>query len=558
MYVVRLAPSGRKASVAQNGSNKASVAQNGKHRPALLLHLFTASALAVLLTACGPTQVTCAPSSCSGCCTPRGECLGPAKQSFESCGTGSPGLACHTCLPGQTCGSANRCVTALSDAGLIDDGGVPCGGLGEACCNGSSCEGAFSCFRGVCTTPTDAGAVCGRAGQPCCANSCFAGATCVGGTCVDSTPDAGVDAGLRLKPTGEACNVSTECLDGLCQVFGFPLGVCTRACTTSADCLAGSQCARNPSGNGPAKLCLVQCTSPGSSPGGCRSGYLCERNADTSGVPVCFPPCTSNTMCGVAPTCDSRGFCCGSVGAACCEGSSCAAGNACTQGYCAAAACGAVGQSCCPGSVCQGQAVCSGTACVACGGVGQACCANSVCSGSTVCASGSCQTCGGLGQPCCSDNSCTSGSCQGGTCQLHATGERCAVGTDCAGGLCIAQSGAVWPQGYCTQDCASASCATGSGCSQYVATARQLCLALCTWDGGAGGCRAGYVCDRGLLNASSTAESCISACTTAVDCGSGTGLRCEAGFCCGDRGFRCCAGNTCPVAGACQANGYCR
>ena len=503
----------------------------------------------LMLASCGmPSAVKCTTANCSGCCTEAGECLGTLKQSPQACG--GMGAVCRVCLPQQLC-LAGACIrnpdagVVIDDAGSpVDDAGQPqpdsgvsCGAQLQPCCGvAQSCFLTLTCQRGVCDLPmtVDAGA-CGALGQACCTNSmCTGTSVCSSGTCVAPTVDAGQDAGVVLKPTGAACALDRECIDGACLVLGFANGYCTKACTTSIDCVAGSQCGNNPSGVGPSKVCLKQCTMAGQSPGGCRTSYVCEANAGTSGVPVCFPGCTSSTMCGAAPTCDARGFCCGVPGFVCCENSTCQAGNTCTSGSCQAAA--------------------------ACGNAGQACCGTApACLGQTVCQSGTCTACGALNQACCASNVCSQGTCMSGTCQTTATqtgvGTACASFSTCAGGSCFTQSGTQYQGGYCSQECTSTACPGGSSCSPYLVSGGSYCLQNCTWDGGAGGCRANYVCDRYLLPAPPSpnpAPSCISACTTGTDCPL-TG-QCSNGFCCGKRYFRCC-GTTCST-GTCT-NGYC-
>lgn len=504
------------------------------------------------LASCGmPSPVKCTAANCSGCCTEAGECLGGMKQSPQACG--AMGGSCRVCLPQQLC-SAGACVRD-PDAGVVfDDGGmmtgmdagtdagVSCGARSEPCCApAQTCFLALSCQRGLCDVPmmTDAGP-CGAQGQQCCVNQqCTSGTSCNGTTCVatmpdaGSNPDAGVDAGVPQRATGEPCALDRDCLDGACLVLGFNGGYCTRACTTSVDCVPGSQCGVNPSGVGPTKICLRQCNTPGQPGGTCRATYVCEANAGTSGVPVCFPGCTSSTMCGVAPTCDSRGFCCGVPGFVCCEGSTCSSGNTCTSGTCrAAVACGNAGEACCT----------SGTACL----------------GQTVCQSGTCRACGTIGQPCCASNVCSSGTCTSGTCQATAAmggvGAPCSdFATHCTGDTCILALSAPWTAGYCSvANCTATSCPSGSSCSPYLGGPTAYCVKHCQWDGGQGDCRAGYVCDRNLIPNVSTAT-CIAACTPSTNCG--TNRTCSNGFCCGTPGFRCCGSGTCNV-GACS-NGYC-
>lgn len=506
----------------------------------------------LLAAACGTSApVKCTTANCSGCCSEAGECLGPTKQSPQSCGR--EGGACRVCLPQQLCASGG-CVTnpdasiPFEDAGAVEpevdagrpDAAVQCGTEGQPCCASQTCYAPLACQRGLCQTPgavTDAGA-CGRVGQQCCANqTCTeAGTSCNGTTCFALTPDGGVDAGPAQKALGEACSVDRDCRDGVCLVLGFTGGYCTKGCTAATDCNSGSQCAVNTSGSGPAKICFKQCPTGGQAPGGCRTGYVCEANAGTSGVPICYPGCQSAAACGLAPTCDTRGFCCGGNGFVCCEGTTCQSGNTCTNGTCR-------------------------TATVACGGAGQACCTSgTACTGQQRCVSNACTACGGLGQPCCEAGVCSAGECLSGTCQnrvVNGVGGACTDYVyDCGTGLdvCIQPSGTDWQGGYCSKECSSVSCPGGSSCSSIIAPGSKYCLQDCAWDGGAGGCRSGYVCDRFLIAGEPNKATCYPACTSDPGCNTG---RCENGFCCGDRGFRCCAGNTCPRGGACS-NGYCQ
>lgn len=476
------------------------------------------------LASCGmPSPVKCTAANCAGCCTETDECLGGPKQSRQACG--AMGSSCRVCLPQQLC-SAGACVrdpdagVIIDDAGSVTDdagvdSGVSCGARSQTCCGVSqTCFLTLSCRNGFCEIPPmpDAGA-CGQLGQACCANqTCNAsGTTCNGSMCVTMmTTDAGTDAGPPLKATGEACSLDRECLDGACLVLRFNGGYCTKGCATMVDCVAGSQCGVNPSGVGPPRVCLKQCGTPGQAPGSCRASYVCEANAGTSGVPVCFPGCTANTMCLVAPTCDSRGFCCGVAGAVCCEGTTCESGNTCMSGNCVA----------------------SGTG----GGGG----------GTPVGGGGGTQTGGGGGTP-------TGGGSGGGG--ARPVGEPCVNSfIDCAGGSCLTQQGTRWQGGYCTQaSCTATNCPSGSSCSPYLSST-AYCLKNCAWDGAAGGCRTGYVCDRYMIQGSDRAT-CVSACTANSECSTGT---CSNGFCCGRSFYRCCPGATpCQGGASCGANGYC-
>lgn len=512
---------------------------------------------AVLIWTCGPSgPPKCQPSNCSGCCGADGSCLGTTRQSPQACG--SSGSACKVCLPDQLC-SGGKCLhdpdagfgggdgggagggsgggATGGGAGGGSGGGTACGQQGQACCNGFQCTSPLLCQQATCHAPPPDAGPCGLVGQPCCNRAvCFNGALCgILGSCVDA-PDAGPADSGTLSPLGAPCNVSGTCADGLCQVAnGFSNGYCTKACATQGDCPAGSQCSSYPGRGTSPLLCLGDC-SPAGQVGTCRAGYVCERaNSSLSGVAVCVPACTPST-CGGA-TCDARGFCCGTAGRACCSpGSTCDATSACSGGYCAPTACGGASQPCCAGSTCNGPGLtCSGGSCVQCGQQSQPCCGGACASSSLVCSGGSCVACG-----------------TGGT--LCPTGEACTVPSQCAGSTCITPGATIWVGGYCTQDCDGGVCASGSACSPYLAPPRALCGRLCDWDGGAGGCRQNYICERNLLPNPSQGM-CYSACQSSADCGT---LSCQNGFCCGARGFRCCTGTPCPSGGTCGSLGYCQ
>ncbi|PZR04425.1 MAG: hypothetical protein DI536_34270 [Archangium gephyra] len=496
----------------------------------------------LLLAACGPMQpVQCTMANCSGCCSESGECLGAMAQSAVACGTS--GAECRSCLPGQLC-SSGRCVKDPDASVILDDGGMTavdagrpdsgtpsCGARGERCCTNNVCYFSLACDRGVCQTPTPDAGACGGAGELCCVNNtCTAAATaCVGGVCQSQAiPDAGSpDAGTTLRMTGEACTTDSQCIDGACLTNRFDNGYCTKACTTSTDCFAGSQCGSNPSGVGPARICLKQCTSPNTSPGGCRTNYVCEPNAGTSGAPVCFPRCTSNTQCGSAPTCDSRGFCCGIAGFACCEANSCAVGNTCTNGTCrTSSGTGGGGGS-------------------AGGGTGAGGGAGTVGGGAGSTGGGSGPTGGGSGTV-----GGGTGSSGGGSGTSVGYGGACTSFLQCQGDVCLQN----WPGGYCSDNCNNQSCGAGSSC---VALTQQnsYCLQDCAWNGGASNCRSGYICERRLTTNGNAV--CYPACSGNASCPA-SAPTCQNGFCCGGVGYRCCSGSSpCLNGKACDSDGYC-
>lgn len=92
----------------------------------LALPFLAAGALA--LSACGSSSSTdCGPTTCNGCCTAAGQCVGGAAN--DACGSG--GNTCNVCSGGQTC-AGSVCLAPTgggggSDAGM---GGGAGGGMG--------------------------------------------------------------------------------------------------------------------------------------------------------------------------------------------------------------------------------------------------------------------------------------------------------------------------------------------------------------------------------------------------------------------------------------------
>jgi uncharacterized membrane protein YgcG len=510
--------------------------------------------LTLCVAGCGVDTPKCQASNCSGCCSSSGQCLGAAKQGATQCG--AVGNVCKACLPGEMC-SSGACVVD-PDGGLADPDGGVCGVQGGACCANSVCQGTLVCSRNQCqvnTTTNDAGTSCGAQGQACCAGGfCLSPYTCASGTntctmaapvdagptcgaqgqtccsgsfclypfscasasntCVTAAPiDAGTPDAGAMRALGEPCTLSGDCASGLCQQLGFSGGYCTKNCGSQADCPGGSECSANPTGG--AKVCLKDCSVPAGvgAAGGCRSGYVCDKaNTSLDGLPVCTPACASLTTCGAARACDSRGLCCGNVGFACCEGATCGDGSTCSGGYCVPSGAGGGGGGGAAGGGSGG------------GGAG-----------------------GGSG----------GGSATPGFGDL---GGACNVGNDCLNGsppVCLVQTGQNFINGYCTEDCTSASCAAGLTCAEYLAgKGTHYCGLDCTFDGGAGGCRAGYVCERMLATTNMLQGLCYS---QAVDQGwcntnAANTTYMAPGFCCGRPGYRCCPGNTC-ASGTCSVNG---
>jgi hypothetical protein len=193
----------------------------------------------------------------------------------------------------------------------------------------------------------------------------------------------------------------------------------------------------------------------------------------------CAPSCTGRT-CGA----DGCGGSCGT----CSAGTSCNASGMCVTSCtpsCAGRTCGSdgCGGSCgtCPsGTTCNASGMCSSSCTPSCSG--------RMC-GSDGCG-GSCGTCS-TGTTCNASGMCVSSS-------TPAIGSACTMDSQCgAGRICLPEAGG-WPGGYCSLDCTSATCPSGSTCITG-AVDIDVCLANCP-----PACRAGYTC-----TAAGTANVCF-------------------------------------------------
>ena len=177
---------------------------------------------------------------------------------------------------------------------------------------------------------------------------------------------------------------------------------------------------------------------------------------------------------------------------------------------------------------CSSSSSPSGGGCGSCSG----CCQNGVCQPGT-----SVNACGSGGGTC---NTCGTGaSCTQGACQLAATpqpGDKCVANADCGtAGLCAAD---VPGGGYCTEDCTSAACPSGSTCTSVGNL--KLCLRACS---SAAGCRTEHLCLSNL---------CLPKCTRDADCDT-SNCDLSTGQCGPSR-----VGATCTADGDCgQAPAFC-
>lgn len=336
-------------------------------------------------------------------------------------------------------------------------------------------------------------------------------------------PDGGSCGGQGASCcAGGQCFLGLSCANGTCEV-GAPDGGTQKdggtsgtlpigsACTVNSQCLSGScRIAGFPGG-----YCTRSCTTSSDCPGGARCGA--DPGDSTGQSRLCLASCAPS---GSAATC-RNGYVCdqrnvsggGGCQPACISPATCGAASQCDpRGFC----CGADGYACCNGTTCD---------------PGLACGSDGYCQGPA--------TNQPVGAACTGDSNCSSGSCV----------------LEDPGGSAGCTTGPCFPGGYCSADCASASCPSGSSCSIYLSS---WCFQNCAQPGTANGCRAGYVCDKNWIEGVSQAV-CVDACNSNADCNSPS-LNCSGGFCCGKVGYRCCGGvgGTCPNGGACGSDGYCQ
>jgi serine protease len=133
-------------------------------------------------------------------------------------------------------------------------------------------------------------------------------------------------------------------------------------------------------------------------------------------------------------------------------------------------------------------------------------------------------------------------------------GQCCTSWAQCSGITCEAQNGALFSGGYCTSDCGSSACPSGSSCSSFFVAGQTVCVQNCSGFGQST-CRPNYVCEHHIINGNDLQGGCYPACGSVADC-PGSGLQCVGGYCCGTPGFRCCNGTSC-TSGTCKSDGYC-
>jgi hypothetical protein len=395
-------------------------------------------------------------------------------------------------------------------------------------------------------------------------------------------------SGLRTVADGQPCDWNEQCAGGVClpatsdgTATGWTGGTCTRPCVDSA-CNPDEVCVDL----GGAGACLPRCLSADGGETACRSGYICNPTAGT-----CLPDCRNGWSCGELYTCQADGTCGLPAGDAGTVGAPCTGDVDCTSGICFAetengAATGWTGGSC--AAVCDGDGGCvNGGACAVLSGKPwclESCGDGSVCREGYVCdtAFGTClPDCHTTGWSCGTGFACTAdGQCEVAASTLAAVGAPCTAASDCASGICFAQTEdggpTGWTGGTCADVCVDGVCSSGA-CS--VLSDQTWCLEACTTDTD---CRTDYVCDPDykscLPNCENAGWSCGSSltcsttghcvvpqtdlspdgapCSGPTDCESGQCFPASTGWTAGMCVDGCASAGACPVGAVCtEVNG---
>jgi hypothetical protein len=166
---------------------------------------------------CGNDQV-CSDQACVAC-----------GGNGEACCSGNQcesGLACSDGFCGCTPNCTDKCGGASNGCGGTCNGScgngqvcsnqscVACGGDGQTCCGGNSCESGLQCSGGVCGCTPSCTGKCDGASNGCggfCNGSCNSGQVCSSQSCV-ACGDVG-----QACCSGNTCNSSNVCQNGTCQ-----------------------------------------------------------------------------------------------------------------------------------------------------------------------------------------------------------------------------------------------------------------------------------------------------------------------------------------------------
>ncbi len=258
-----------------------------------------------------------------------------------------------------------------------------------------------------------------------------------------------------------------------------------------------------------------------------------------------------------------------------CLGKSCGNGCTCAANHKTEIACNdstdnnGDGNTDCADPDCANQSCGAGCSCVSsvkkemnCGdtvdndGDGQTDCADSDCppgTGVEVCDDGVDNTCDHAID--CGDGKCAASI----ACSLLNDGLPCTADSQCAGGKCLTEAGAGYPNGYCT-NASACTVGTPSGCHAGFCVQNNDgttgCRAACvgTGLGGSGGCRVGYACDDADSVPGNNNNFCRPLCSTNTECAGASGS-----FGC-NLTSRLCENTSkglLPYGSACSANSQC-
>ena len=258
---------------------------------------------------------------------------------------------------GQPCCPNEECEGGSCQLGTC----IPCGGLGESCCQ--SPDGSPSCNAARVECRALHCSHCGNPGEACCSGG---DQPCTGGCCVSSE-----GASVCIAEGSSCPQMDGACAAGMCANCGRD----GQRCCNDEVCSGDLRCSAT-------GLCFAQCGAPGQPccPGNICTGGCCASPSGTS-ADECV---TVGQACpGVAGTCATDGSCtsCGGLGQGCCA---LLPNTPPGLGYCAAPlvdclesaasptpndrfcqACGQSGLPCChsgcqAGSVCEeGSSVCN-------------------------------------------------------------------------------------------------------------------------------------------------------------------------------------------------------
>jgi hypothetical protein len=493
---------------------------------------------------CRPPGVqVCAPYRCSdGACIAR--CTGDAHcVSGQICDNGSCGPKAN----GQPCAAATECMSNFCVDGVCC--AEACGGACRSCALPSSmgrcapvADGAAD-PRNVCVDKGAAG--CGPDGKCDGAAGCRIyppGTTCAPESCA---------SGVYTPPA--ACSATGRCVApdaSACAPFACNGARCFVACTTDANCAAGTVCSDHSCGlkpNGAFCADKRECTS-----GSCAQGVCCATGC-ASACKSCALP-SSMGICTNVPDGqpDPTGTCLDAGAQTCGNNGKCQAG-AC-QSYpqgtpCRPATCPANTTTFTPGGICDGAGTCSAPAATSCFPFrcGVAAC-KSTCTSDADCA--------------------TPGVCSGGSCGLKPDGAICGAGGECGSGICA--------QGVCCRSaCAGAclSCAlsgsagtckpVGAGARDPAGQCRDQGAASCGSNGlcdGAGACQlyeAGTECAPPACPTGMTTSTLARTCDGSGTCKPAATQSCAPYTCNGITCRAACSGDGDCVAGTVCNNGSC-